>query len=70
MARKYKYHRENCDCLVRRTIIDIYDRTIILGGQHAFEWYITIVTKDRIIRYEYPCGEVARKEFRKYKKKY
>lgn len=67
MARKYTYHRENCDCFIRETIIDIMDRTIILGGQHAFEWSITVVTKDRILKLKYPNGKIARKEFKKYK---
>lgn len=69
MARKYTYHRENCDCLIRETITDVWGRVIILGGRHAFEWSITIYTKERIVRTEYPNGRVARQEFKKYKRR-
>ena len=62
-----KYHRENCDCFIRETFIDIYGRRITLGGQHAFEWSITITTKEKIIQTIYPNGKIARKEFYKYK---
>lgn len=63
------YHRENCDCYVREIIIDAWGREIILSGQHAFEWFITIKTRERIVKYVYPNGKEARKEFYKYKKK-
>lgn len=69
MARKYTYHRENCDCFIREIIVDIYGRKIILSGQHAFEWIITIVSIDRIVRTTFPNGREARKEFYKYKRK-
>lgn len=70
MERKKKvYHRENCNCLIREIIVDIYGRNIILAGQHAFEWSITIVTRDKITKRIYPNGETARKEFKKYKVK-
>lgn len=70
MERKKKvYHRENCDRVLRDIIVDIYGRKIILAGQHAFEWSITIVTRDRITKQVYPNGEIARKEFKKYKVK-
>lgn len=69
MAKKHIFHRENCDCFVREVIIDILGRTVTLGGQHAFEWFITIYTEDRIIRFEYPNGKTARQEFKKYKRK-
>lgn len=68
MARKYTFHRENCDCLVREIIIDIYGRSIILSGQHAFEWSITVYTRERIIKTTYPNGKEARKAFYQYKK--
>ena len=69
MARKYTYHRENCDCFIREIIVDIYGREIVLSRQHAFEWSITIYTKERILKTVYPNGKEARKEFYKYKRK-
>lgn len=69
MSRKYTYHQENCDCLIREVIVDVYGRTIVLGGQHAFEWSMTIHTRERIIKTVYPNGREARKEFYKYKRK-
>lgn len=68
MKRKYTYHKENCNCFIRETIIDILGRTITLGGYHAFEWTITIYTKDRIISTQYPNSKEAKKEFQKYKR--
>ena len=68
MERKKKvYHRENCDRLIREIIVDIYGRKIILAGQHAFEWSITVVTRNNITQQVYPNGETARKQFKKYK---
>ena len=69
MNRKHTYHRENCDCLIREIIVDVYGRKIILGGQHAFEWFITIHTRERIVKTVYPNGKEAREAFRKYKRK-
>lgn len=69
MSRKYTYHRENCDCFIREVIVDVYGRTIVLEGQHAFEWSITIHTRERIVKTVYPNGREARKEFCKYKRK-
>ena len=67
MARKHTYHRENCDCFIREIIVDVYERTIVLSGQHAFEWSITIYTRERIVQTIYPNGKEARKEFYKYR---
>lgn len=69
MSRKYTYHRENCDCFIREVIVDVYGRTIVLSGQHAFEWSITIHTGERIVKTVYPNGREARKESYKYKRK-
>lgn len=44
MSRKYTYHRENCDCFIREIIVDVYGRRIVLGGQHAFEYSITVIS--------------------------
>ena len=67
MARKF--NRDNCDCFVRDVITDIYERTIVLSGQHAFEWSISICTKTSIYTTHYPNGNIARKEFNKLKRK-
>ena len=70
MARKYTYHRENCDCFIREIIIDIYGRTIVLGGQHAFEYSITIISiTGKAVVTNFKNGREARKEFNNYKKK-
>ena len=70
MARKYTYHRENCDCLIREAIVDVYGRTIILGGQHAFEYSITVVSiTGKTVITNFKNGREARKEFQKYKRK-
>ena len=69
MGKKHTFHRENCDCLVRDFIIDIYGRKIFLTGQHAFEWSITICTKDTIVKMTYRNGKEARKRFYELKKK-
>lgn len=58
-----KYNRDNCDCFIRKIVIDIYQRTIVLSGKHAFEWSITIYEKGKITQYIYPNGRTARKEF-------
>ena len=69
MSRKHTYHQENCDRFIRETIIDTWGRTIVLSGQHAFEWTITICTKTTMVTTKYPNGNKARKEFYKYKRK-
>lgn len=56
-------------CLIREVTVDVYGRRIILNGQHAFEWSITICTRERIVKTTYPNGKEARKEFYKYKRK-
>ena len=69
MARKYTLHRENCDCFIRETIIDVLGRTISIGGRHAFEYTITIQFNNTITTKKFPNGREARKEFSKYKRK-
>ena len=64
-----KYNKNNCDCYVRDVVTDIYERTIVLSGQHAHEWSISICTKTRIYTQHYPNGTIARQEFRKLKRK-
>lgn len=70
MARKHTYHRENCDCFIREVIVDVYGRTIVLGGQHAFEYSITVISiTGRIVVTNFKNGKEARKELYKYKRK-
>lgn len=69
MARKYTYHRENCDSRVRVTIKDKWGRTISLLGTHAFEWKIVIKSNDNITITSYPNGVKARAEFKKLTRK-
>ena len=70
MARKHTYHKENCDCLIREIIVDNYGREIILGGQHAFQYSISIISiTGKITTTNYRNGKGARKEFYKYKRK-
>lgn len=64
------YHKENCDCLIREIIVDNYGREIILGGQHAFQYSISIISiTGKITTTNYRNGKEARKEFYKYKRK-
>lgn len=70
VKRTHTYHRENCDCFIREVIIDVYGRRIILGGQHAFEYSITVISiTGRIVVTNFKNGKEARKEFYKYKRK-
>ena len=70
MARKHTYHRENCDCSIREAIVDVYGRKIILSGQHAFEYSITVISiTGRIVITDFKNGKEARKESYKYKRK-
>lgn len=70
MSRKYTYHRENCDCFIREIIVDVYGRRVVLGGQHAFEYSITVISiTGRTVVTNFKNGKEARKEFYKYKKK-
>lgn len=69
MSRKKQYHRENCDSRVRATITDKWGRTISLLGTHAFEWSIVIASDNSITIQTFKKGNIARKEFNKYKRK-
>lgn len=61
MARKHTYHRENCDCSIREVIVDVYGRKIILSGQHAFEYSITVISiTGRIVITDFKNGKEAR----------
>jgi hypothetical protein len=50
-------------------ITDKYNRTVVLAGQHAFEWSITIIAFSVSYTTMYKNGEEARKAFSKFKKK-
>ena len=70
MARKYTFHRENSNRFIRETIVDIYGREVILSGQHAFEYSITVISiTGKIVTTNFKNGREARKEFYKYKRK-
>lgn len=65
MAKKYK--RENCNSTLRAT--DQLGRTVSLFGTHAFEWSIVIASDNSITMQTFKRGDIARKEFNKYKRK-
>lgn len=69
MARNKQYHRENCDSIVRATITDQLGRTVSLFGTYAFEWSIVIASDNSITIQTFKKGDIARKEFNKYKRK-
>lgn len=67
MAKKFK--RENCDSTLRATVTDQLGRIVSLFGTHAFEWSIVITSDNSITMQTFSKGELARKEFNKYKRK-
>lgn len=64
-----KYNRNNCDSRLRATVTDQLGRTASLFGTHAFEWSIVIASDNSITMQTFSKGDVARKEFNKYKRK-
>lgn len=64
-----KYNRSNCDSTLRATITDQLGRTVSLFGTHTFEWSIVITSDNSITMQTFSKGDVARKEFNKYKRK-
>lgn len=70
MRKKNQFHRENCETKVRAVIEDMFGNTIVLSGQHAFEWSITVCSHGTYIKTTYENGKEARKQFRKYKNKH
>lgn len=48
---------------------DAWGRTIVLSGQHAFGYSITIITLFGVTRMDYPNGKEARKAYNKFRKK-
>lgn len=58
------------DYFIREVIVDVYGRTIVLGGQYVFEYSITVISiTGRIVVTNFKNGKEARKEFYKYKRK-
>ena len=64
-----KYNRNNCDSTLRATVTDALGRTVSLFGTHAFEWSIVIESDNSITMQTFKKGDIARKEFTKYKRK-
>ena len=64
-----KYNRNNCDSTLRATVTDALGRTVSLFGTHAFEWSIVIESDNSITMQTFKKGDIARKEFSKYKRK-
>ena len=67
MAKRFK--RENCDSTLRATVTDALGRTVSLFGTYAFEWSIVIASDNSITMQTFKKGDIARKEFTKYKRK-
>lgn len=53
---------------MREAFKDMFDRTIVLAGKHAFEWSITICDGNTFTKMTYSCRKTARKEFERYKR--
>lgn len=70
MRKKHEFHKENCETKVRAVIEDMFGNTIVLSGQHAFEWSITVCSHGTYIKTTYENSKEARKQFRKYKNKH
>ena len=59
------FNQDNCVSSVRNRATDKYGREVILCGQHAFTWSITIVLLTcSTMNFTYPDGKSARKEFK------
>lgn len=63
------YHKENCSSELRATVTDQLGRTVSLFGTHAFEWSIVIASDNSITMQTFRRGDIARREFSKYKRK-
>jgi hypothetical protein len=64
-----EYNRNNCNSTLRATVTDQLGRTVSLFGTHAFEWSIVIASNNSITMQTFSKGDIARKEFNKYKRK-
>lgn len=64
-----KYNRNNCSSELRATVTDALGRTVSLFGTHAFEWSIVVTSDNSITMQAFKKGDIARKEFNKYKRK-
>lgn len=65
---KHVFHRESCELRARDSIIDRFGRIIVLSGQHAFEWSVSIEYEGIITSTIYKNRKDARKVFNQYKK--
>lgn len=64
------YRRANCTCSVRNFGVDKFGRTIVVTGQFAFEWSITIYNyRGEPTTTTYKDGARARAAFRELMKK-
>jgi hypothetical protein len=63
------YQKENCSSELRATVTDQLGRTVSLFGTYAFEWSIVIASDNSITMQTFKRGDIARKEFNKYKRK-
>ena len=63
------YHKENCSSELRAAVTDQLGRTVSLFGTHAFEWSIVIASDSSITMQTFKRGDIARREFSKYKRK-
>ena len=68
MRKKHQFHRENCANTIRETFKDMFDRTIVLAGKHAFEWSIMVCDHGVVTRVTFSCREDARREYTRLKK--
>lgn len=64
-----KFNRDNCSSSLRAVITDTLGRKISLYGTYAFEWSIVISSDRSITVQTFKRGDMARKEFNKYKRK-
>lgn len=67
MRKKHEFHKENCEIRIREVVKDMFGNTIVLSGQHAFEWSITVCSHGTYTKTTYKNSKEARKKFRKYK---
>lgn len=64
-----KYNRNNCQSVVRATIVDQFGRVITLMGKHAFEWSIVVESCGKVTITTYPNSKEAKKVFKSIKSK-
>lgn len=65
MSKKHTFHRENCQAIVRKVVINKYGDTYVLAGKHAFEWSVIVDVHNTITKTTYKNREEATKAFNK-----